>query len=177
VEASDPAPAEVLEMDGGPRLSALGRRVLIVVVVVLCLAGVVAWRVDARSRDRDERAVAACGEAALRADVRASELVGYMVHEVDPVLYKIPEGPRRDGIVALVAGSADRALPGVRRALTLCRSTHVAWVHRTLVHQRDSYVDYLAARVRRLEEVAANGHSYYHDQPQLAALRDEAFGA
>jgi hypothetical protein len=176
VQASDPAPAEVLEMDGGPGLSARGRRILVVVAAVLCVAGLVAWRVDARSRDRDERAVATCGDAALRADVRASELVGYMVHEVDPVLWKIPEGPRRDGIVELVAGAADRALPGVRRALTLCRSTHVAWPHRTLVHRRDSYVDYLAARVRRLEEVAANGHSYYHDQPQLAALRDQAFG-
>jgi hypothetical protein len=163
-------------MDGGPRLSARGRRILVLVIAVLCVTAVVAWRVDARSRDRDERAVAACADAALRADVRASALVGYMVHEVDPVLYKIPEGPRRDGIVELVAGAADRALPGVQTALALCRRTQVAWVHRTLVRRRDSYVDYLAARVRRLEEVAANGHSYYRDQPELAALRAEAFG-
>jgi hypothetical protein len=176
VQASDPAPAEVLEMDGGPRLSAGGRRTLIVVVAVVCVVGVVAWRVDARSRDRDERAVAACHDAALSADTRASDLVGYMVHEVDPVLYKIPEGPRRDGIVALVAGAASRSLPGVRRALALCQDTRVAWPHRSLVHQRDSYVDYLSARVRRLEDVAADGHNYYRDQPQLAALRDEAFG-
>src|SRR6188472_1367705 len=98
---------------GGPRLSARGRRALVVAVAVLCVVGVVAWRVDARSRDRDEQAVAACRDTGLRADARASDLVGYMVHEVDPVLYKIPEGPRRDGIVALVAGAASRALPGV----------------------------------------------------------------
>jgi hypothetical protein len=176
VEASDPAPAEVLEMDGGPRLSDRGRRLLVVVAALLCVAGVVGWRVDARSRDHDQRAVAACGDTALRADVRASDLVGYMVHEVDPVLYKIPEGSRRDGIVKLVADAAGRALPGVRKALSMCRSTHVAWPHRTLAHRRDSYVDYLTARVRRLEEIAANGHNYYRDQPKLAALRDQAFG-
>ncbi|HEX5088128.1 MAG TPA: hypothetical protein VFV89_09990 [Nocardioides sp.] len=177
MQVSDPAPAEVLEMDGGPRLSARGRRVLVVVVAVLCVVGVVGWRVDARSRDRDERAVSACRTAALRADARASGLVGYMVHEVDPVLYKIPAGPRRDGIVKLVADAAGRGLPGVRRALALCRATDVAWPHRTLRHRRDSYVDYLVARVRRLEEIAANGHSYYRDQPQLALLRERAFGA
>jgi hypothetical protein len=176
VQASDPAPAEVLEMDGGPRLSARSRWVLVVAVAVLCVVGVAAWRVDARSRDRDERAVTACHDAALRADLRASDLVGYMVHEVDPVIYKVPEGPRRDGIVALVAGAAGRALPTVRKALAQCRATEVAWPHRTLVHQRDSYIDYLTARVRRLEEVAANGHSYYHDQPELGALRNRAFG-
>lgn len=176
MQASDPAPAEVLEMDGGPRLSAHRRRVLLVAAAVLCVVGVVAWRVDARSRDHDERAVAACHDAALRADVRASDLVGYMVHEVDPVLYKVPAGPRRDGIVALVAGAASRSLPGVRNALARCRATDVAWPHRTLVHRRDSYIDYLTARVSRLEEVAADGHAYYHDQPQLAALRERAFG-
>jgi hypothetical protein len=100
-----------------------------------------------------------------------------MVHEVDPVLWKVPAGPRRDGIVKLVADAAGRALPGVRRALALCRATHVAWPHRTLRHRRDSYVDYLVARVQRLEDIAANGHSYYRDQPELAVLRGRAFGA
>ena len=75
----DPAPVEVLEKDTGPGLSARGRRVLVAVVAVLCLAGVVAWRVDARSRDHDEQAVAACHDVALAADVRASTTVAYMV--------------------------------------------------------------------------------------------------
>jgi hypothetical protein len=148
----------------------------VVVVAVLCVAAVVAWQVDARSRDRDERAVAACHNAALNADVRASTTVGYMVQEVAPALYKVSE-QRRDGLVALVAQAAGRALPGVRKALAYCRGTSVDWWHRDLVHQRSSYIDYLDARVVRLEDVAADGHHYYRDQPRLAALRDRAFGA
>jgi hypothetical protein len=171
----DPAPVEVLEKDGGPRLSARSRRVLVVVVAVLCVAGVVAWRADARSRNHDERVVAACHDAALRADLRASTTVAYMVQEVAPVLYKVSE-ERVNGLVALVAQAAARAVPGVQKALAVCRSASVRWWHRDLVHQRASYVDYLDARVRRLEDVAGDGHRYYRDQPQLAALRDRAFG-
>jgi hypothetical protein len=145
------------------------------VVVVACLVAVVAWRVDARSRDRDEGAVAACGEAALRADARATSAVLAMVLYIDPALYVVP-AERRPGLVAVVADAAQRVLPGVRRALDLCRRTEVAWLHRDLTQRRTRYVDYLAARVRRLEEVAANGESYYRDQPRLAELRDRAFG-
>jgi hypothetical protein len=172
----DPAPVEVLEKDGGSRLSARGRRLLVAVIAVLCIAGVVAWRVDARARDHDERAVTACHDAALNADVRASTTVAYMVQEVAPALYKVSE-QRRDGLVALVAQAAGRALPGVRKALAVCRATSVEWWHRDLVDQRASYIDYLDARVLRLEDVAADGHHYYRDQPRLAALRDRAFGA
>jgi hypothetical protein len=173
---ADPDSVEVLEKDGGPRLSPRGLRVLVAVVAVLCVAGLAAWRTDARSRDHDERAVAACRDAALRADLRASTTVGYMVQEVAPVLWKL-SGERQDGLVALVAEAAGRALPGVRRALAGCRRTSVDWWHRGLVRQRASYVDYLDARVRRLEDVESDGHHYYQDQPRLAALRDQAFGA
>jgi hypothetical protein len=175
VQADDPAPAEVLEKVGGPGLSARGRRVLVAVLAVVCLAGVVGWWVDARSRDHDERAVAACHDATLSADLRASSTVGYMVQEVAPALYKVSDA-RRDGLVALVAEAAGSALPGVRKALALCRSRSVAWWHRDLAHQRGAYIDYLEARVRRLEDVAGDGHHYYRDQPRLAALRDRAFG-
>jgi hypothetical protein len=171
----DPAPVEVLQKDGGPDLSPRARRVLATALVVLCVACVVAWRADVRARDHDERAVAACHDAALNADVRASTTVGYMVQEVAPALYKVSE-ERQDGLVALVAQAADRALPGVRKALDLCRRTTVDWWHRGLAHQRASYIDYLDARVRRLEDIAADGHHYYRDQPRLAALRDRAFG-
>jgi hypothetical protein len=173
---AEPAPVEVLERDGGPRLSRRNRRVLVALVAVLCVVGVVAWRVDARARAQDERAVAACHDAALEADVRASTTVAYMVQEVAPALYKVSED-RLDGLVALVAQAAGRAVPGVRRALAVCRSTSVDWWHRSLARQRASYIDYLDARVRRLEDVAGDGRRYYRDQPQLAALRDRAFGA
>jgi hypothetical protein len=172
----DPAPVEVLEKDGGSGLSARGRRWLVALVAVLCVVGVVAWRVDARSRDHDEQSVAACHDAALNADVRASSTVAYMVQEVAPALYKVSDR-RRDGLVALVAEAAGSALPGVRKALAFCRSTSVQWWHRSLAHQRASYIDYLDARVHRLEDVASDGHHYYRDQPRLAALRDRAFGA
>jgi hypothetical protein len=172
----DPAPVEVLEKPGGRGLSATGRRVLVAAIAVLCVVGLVAWRVDAQARVRDERAVAACHDTALNADVRASTTVAYMVQEVAPALYKV-SAQRRDGLVVLVAEAAARALPGVRKALVFCRGTSVDWWHRDLAHQRTSYIDYLDARVVRLEDVAADGHHYYRDQPRLAVLRDRAFGA
>jgi hypothetical protein len=172
----DPAPVEVIEEEGGPPLSARGRRVLVAVVAVLCVAGLLAWRADARSRDHDERAVTACHDVALAADLRASTTVAYMVQEVAPALYKV-SFERRVGLVALVAQAADRALPGIEQALAVCRSTSVGWWHRDLVHQRASYIDYLDARVSRLEDVASDGSHYYQDQPRLAVLRDRAFGA
>ena len=176
VQADDPAPAEVLEISREPRLSDRDRRLLVAVLAVLCVAGLVAWRADVRARDRDEGSVAACRAAALRADQRASNTVAYMVLEIDPVLWKVPSGPRRDGLVALVAEAAARAVPGVRRALQLCRRTSVAWLHRKLSRKRQGYIDYLDARVHRLEEVAADGNAYYQAQPRLAWLRDTAFG-
>ena len=173
---ADPAAVEVLEKDGGPGLSPARRRALVALVALLCLAGVLAWCVDDRARHSDERAVTACHDAALDADVRASLTVAYMVQEVAPALYKV-SAQRRDGLVALVAAAAGRALPGLRRALALCRSTGVEWWHRGLARHRAAYVDYLDARVRRLEDVQADGSHYYHDQPRLASLRDRAFGA
>ena len=170
------APAEVLDVGRDRRgLSPRGRRVLVGLLAVLVVAGLVGWRVDAAAREREERAVAECEEAALRADERAAQTLGFMVRHIEPALYVVPAGPRRDGLVTLVADAAERSLPPVRRALAVCRETSVAWLHRGLAEQRAAYVDYLEARVRRLEEVAADGHTYYRDQPQLAALRRAAF--
>jgi hypothetical protein len=172
--ADDPAPAEVLEVGDRRRLSSRSRRVLVVALAVLGLVGLVAWRVDASVRKGDEQAVAACHDLALQADNRAAGMVLAMVQYIEPALYGVP-ADRRAGLVAVVADAADRALPGVRRALLACRSTSVAWLHRDLVQRRAAYIDYLEARVRRLEEVAADGHTYYRNQPHLAALRARAF--
>jgi hypothetical protein len=174
VEADDPAHGEVLEVGDDRRLSARARRVLVALLAVGCLAGLVAWQVDARARDRDERAVDACHDAALRADTRATSVVLAMVQYIEPALYVVP-AERRDGLVAVVAEAANRALPGVRRALLVCRGTSVGWLHRDLTQRRARYVDYLEARVRRLEEVAADGQSYYRNQPHLGELRALAF--
>jgi hypothetical protein len=174
VQADDLAQVEVLQKDGGPRLSARGRRLLVVAAAVLCVVGVVAWRVDARVRDRDEQAVAACHDAALQADTRASGMVLAMVQYIEPALYAVP-ADRRDGLVAVVAEAANRALPGLRRALQTCRGTSVAWLHRDLTGRRAAYIDYLDARIRRLEAVAADGNTYYRNQPHLAELRARAF--
>lgn len=171
----DPAGAEVMELGRDRRMSSRTRRALVAVLVVVAVLGAGAWLADTRVRDGDERAVAACRDAATQADVRASSVVGFMVQYVEPSLYAVPEGPRRDGLVALVADAASRALPSVRAALDRCRGTAVRWWHLDLADRRAAYVDYLDARVQRLEEVAADGHAYYHDQPRLAELRARAF--
>jgi hypothetical protein len=176
MQADDPAGSEVLEVGERPPTSARRRMVLAVTLVVLCVSGALAWRTDGVSREDDARAVEACREAALRADLRASNQVGYMGREVDQVLYKLPDGPQREGLLALVAKTAARTLPGMRSALARCRGSGVVWWHRDLGGRLAAYVDYLAARVRRLEQIAADGESYYRDQPRLAALRDKAFG-
>jgi hypothetical protein len=176
VQADESGQVEVLEVGHRPRWSRTTRRLLLALLVVVCLLGGMAWLVDAQAREGEERAVAQCRQAAVRADTRASATVGFMVTFVEPALWKVPRGDRYDGLVALVAQAAARSLPQVRAALEQCRRTSVDWWHGDLADRRSAYLAYLDARVRRLEQVAADGHSYYRDQPRLAELRDAAFG-
>jgi hypothetical protein len=172
-------PADVLDVGARRprerRLPPRTRRVLVGVLAAGCLAGGTAWLVDDRARAGEERALADCHDRALRADLRASTLLANMVAYVAPALYVVP-AERRAGLVGPVARAAADGLPGVDAALERCASTHVGRLHGDLADRRSAYVDYLEARVRRLEEVAADATSYYREQPGLEELRARAFG-
>jgi hypothetical protein len=174
-----PAPTEVEVLDVGaprpPRLGARARRLLLGGLALVCVLGVLAWWADARARDAEAQSLAGCHEQALRADTRASTLLANMVAYVAPALSAVPAA-RRAGVVGPVARAAADGLPAVDAALARCAGLHVDRWHGDLSERRGAYVDYLTARVRRLEDVAADGAAYYREQPTLAQLRARAFG-
>lgn len=158
------------------RLTPRTRRVLVGTLAGACLVGGTGWLADSHARADEERALAACHDAALRADTRATTLLASMVAYVQPALYIVRAPERRAGLVAPVARAAADGLPGLEAALQRCAGTDVGRLHRDLADRRSAYVDYLEASVRWLRQVAADGEAYYRDQPQLAGLRDRAFG-
>lgn len=175
-----PAPAEVEVLDVGaphpPRLGGRARRALLGGLVLACVLGALAWRIDARARDAEARALAACHDQALRADDRATTLLANMVAYIAPAIYTLPVERRTDVAGPVLARAAADGLPGVDAALERCAGVHVGRLHRDLAERRGAYVDYLTARVERLETVAADGAAYYREQSQLSGLRARAFG-
>jgi hypothetical protein len=177
MQTPGPAEAEVLEAAGRPpRFTPRTRRAFAGVLALVCVLGVAAWWVDARFRDSEARAVAACHDQALRADDHATTLLANMVAYIAPAIYTLPVERRTDVAGPVLARAAADGLPGIEAALERCSGTHVGRFHRDLADRRSAYVDYLEARVQRLREVAADGEAYYRPQPRLAGLRDRAFG-
>ncbi|MEV7428071.1 hypothetical protein AB0N29_00515 [Nocardioides sp. NPDC092400] len=140
----------------------------------LVLAG--AWAVDHGLRGQEEQAVAACREQAVAATGRTDRSMAMIRAYVQPALLSVPAGSSQDGFYDLVAEQAREAVPAVREALATCRGADVLAVHRGLREQRGAYVAHLAARADWLEEVGADGRAYYRDRPELALLREAAFG-
>ncbi len=148
-----------------------GRRALVLAVVVglLGAALTLSWA-DRRSREGEDRALQACGDRAYAAAVRADSVLGSMAEYIRPSLAE------RSGLWVLMSEAAERARPSVEEALAVCRDVRVRGVHRTHVRERDAYVDYLQARSDRLDAIVADGRASAESDPELARLREVAFG-
>jgi len=148
-----------------------GRRALVLAVVVALLgAGLAVSVVDQRLRAGEDRALRACGERAYAAALRADRVLGSMAEYIRPSLAE------RSGLWVLMSEAAERARPSVDDALASCRDVEVRGVHRTHVRERAAYVDYLRARSEQLGAIAADGRAAAESDPELARLREVAFG-
>ncbi|MBC9734594.1 hypothetical protein [Nocardioides marmotae] len=164
--------AEVLDQPGRAPVRRRTRWLLAALALVL----LVGWAVDHRLRGSEERAVDGCGSEAATATERTDESMSMIRTYVQPALLSVPRGSSQDGFFDLVAEEAREAEPRVRDALAVCRDVDVVAVHPGLRERRDAYVAHLAARADWLAAIAADGRAYYHDRPDLARLREAAFG-
>ena len=148
-----------------------GRRALVLAVVVALLgAGLAVSVVDQRLRAGEDRALRACGERAYAAALRADRVLGSMAEYIRPSLAE------RSGLWVLMSEAAERARPPIDAALAVCEDVQVRAVHRTHVREREAYVDYLRARSEQLGAIAADGRAAAESDPELARLREVAFG-
>lgn len=161
---ADPAPSPAT-----PEREPRTRLVLVVAGVLLLVGLLLAW-VDQQARDREDRALAACDEAAYAAAVRADQVLGSMAEYIRPSLAV------RSGLWDLMSGAAERARPGIDVALADCRDVEVLGLHRSHVRERAAYVDYLTARAAQLDAIVADGRAAGESDPALGQLRDAAFG-
>lgn len=143
--------------------------VLLAAALLLVAGSVVAW-VDQRVRADEDRALAACGEQAEAAAIRADQVLGSMAEYIRPSLAE------RSGLWDLMSGAAERAQAPLAGALRTCRDVDVLGVHRQHVREKAAYVDYLVARSAQLSAIRADGRAAGESDPALARLREEAFG-
>lgn len=147
--------AEILD----ERREPLPRRVLVVATALVLLAAIAGWLVDRRVAGREERALAACEEAADRAVDRAFAPVRSSLEYVRPVLSGAPPGRLRRGMYAIVSEAALGAqgrLDGVRAD---CAAVDVVWVHPALRERRDDCVRRLDGHGALLRAIAADGRA------------------
>ena len=121
-------------------------------------------------RAGEDRALRACGERAYAAALRADRVLGSMAEYIRPSLAE------RSGLWVLMSEAAERARPPIDAALAVCEDVQVRAVHRTHVREREAYVDYLRARSEQLGAIAADGRAAAESDPELARLREVAFG-
>lgn len=149
----------------------MGRRALVLAVVAGLLGTALALSlVDQRLRAGEDRALAECEDRAYAAAVRADSVLRSMAEYIRPSIAE------RSGLWVLMSEAAERARPDVDEALSVCRDVRVRAVHRTHVRERAAYVDYLTARRDRLDGIVADGRASAETDPELARLREVAFG-
>lgn len=165
----DPATDPVQDPQTGTRREPRTRLVLAVAGTLVLVGLLLAW-VDQQARSREDRALAACGDQAYAAAVRADQVLGSMAEYIRPSLAV------RSGLWDLMSGAAERARPGIDAALARCRDVEVLGLHRTHVRERAAYVDYLTARAAQLDAIEADGRAAGESDPELGRLREAAFG-
>lgn len=165
------AAADVVEFDGRRGWS---RRTWAVVLAVVSLLIGAAWLVEARTRARDQEAVATCAAVAEDALRGQDERFEFMADYLRPAMLALPVGGR-DSLYALMSRTAAESSPRVRGALATCERVEPAWFHPDLRSRRDALVEHLAATVSLLRSIESDGRRYYQDTPELDAQRTELF--
>jgi hypothetical protein len=137
------------------------------------VVGLAAWRVDARVRDREAAAVAACARAGQSDVVDAHHRLSAMYGYVSPTLESAIEPALRAALLRLLATTADGVREPVRADAAACGAVRVWLWHRPQRDARTAWVIYVAAEADQLDAVAASGGAYTR-LPTLAPLLTQA---
>ena len=146
--------AETLERAG--RESWPGRRVAVVVVVCVLLAGallVADDRVRRGERAALDRCAARIADRAQAAGRRVWAMAGY----TRPTLFALAPGEVRDGLYDMVAGEAVGAAAELEPVHRECAGVSVLWTHADLRERRQACLRRVAAYQEMFEQIAADG--------------------
>lgn len=150
------------------------RWLLPVVVGVVALA-LLAALVDHRMRSEERERLAACGDRAWSATVRADQVLGSMAEYLRPA-FGFDGSVDRAGLWPLMSEAATRARSPLAEAEALCEGVEVLGLHRSHVAERATHLAYLRARLAFVDEIVADGSAAATQPEDLARLREEAFG-
>lgn len=162
--------AEVVE--SAPR-SRPSKRLVVVVVALVLVAGLVAWYADHRARVHEAAAVARCEQMLSDASARADVRLGAVANMLRPAMATV-EGIQQLHLADLMASPARQVLPRVQRAHRVCQTVSVRPWHFSLLERRDAATAYSGALVTLLQTVAAQGRAYFRDDSTLQRLRAAA---
>jgi hypothetical protein len=148
-------------------------RRLAVLLVLVVVAGSVAWYADHRVRSHESGTVGACEQRLRVASAHADFRLGAVANMLRPAL-ATTEGVQELHLADLMASPARQVLPEVQRAHRLCQQVTLRPWHFSLVSRRDAAVAYSGALVTLLQTVAAQGRAFFRDDSTLQRLRSDA---
>jgi hypothetical protein len=146
---------------------------VLVVVVLAILVSAAAWYGDRQARAHESEALGACQRELHNAAISSDLLMVSVATSIRPSL-ALTRGTRHAAVVGLMSRPARQLLPEVVGADQLCRAVSIHPWHRSLRARRDAATAYSAALAAKLQEVAADGSAYYHDDRSLRRLRRAA---
>jgi hypothetical protein len=140
-------------------------------LVLVLVAGSIAWYADAGARSREADAMRSCETQLRRASGHADYRMGLTTNYVRPAAAGSGRGTH---LADLMAPRARRVLPAVQRADHACKRVSIRPWHFSLVARQHAATAYSGALVTLLQTVAAQGRRTFHDDATLLRLRNAA---
>jgi len=166
--SSQPAGTDAETLGYGPTPRSWRFRVTILALVAVLLGS---WAVVAQRANSERNALSHCAQTATSTVDYVERRLAALAAYIAPAVSKVPPYP---GLGTILGDDATRERAGVSMALHDCRSVSVWWMHPSLRRARDAYVALMAAELRRLDRMIADGNTYYHGYHQIARLQRQA---
>ncbi len=146
---------------------------LLALAVLVAIAASTAWHADREARAHEAAALATCHQKLRNATVSADLLMAAVAHNLKPLLATAPR-EKRDTVARTMSNPARELLPEVAAAARACRTISVLPWHVGLDGRRHAATVYSSALVTKVQQIAADGRTFYTDDPSLRRLRRAA---